>query len=122
MQPAKPSDAFPSRLKHAREIRKLAQSELAARAGLPASSISHFEAGSRKPSFENLRRLAGALEVSTDFLLGRVEDVEGHAEADPLYRDFKNLSDHDREMARFFMATLAEKNRSGGGSGGGGKK
>jgi transcriptional regulator with XRE-family HTH domain len=111
----KPSDAFRVRLKEAREIRKLSQAELAARAGLPASSISHFEAGSRKPSFENLRRLAGALAVSTDFLLGRANDVEGNAQADPLYRDFKNLSDQDREMARLFMETLARKNRGGGG-------
>ena len=100
--------------KEAREIRQLSQAELAARARLPASSISHFEAGSRKPSFEIFRRLAGALAVSTDFLLGRVNDVEGNAQADPLYRDFKNLSDQDREMARLFMETLARKNRGGG--------
>lgn len=61
---------FSERLKAARELRKVSQAELGAKANIPASSISHFEAGSRKPSFESLRRLATALEVTTDFLLG----------------------------------------------------
>ena len=39
-----------------------------------ASAISHFETGTRKPSFDNLRRLADALDVTTDYLLGRVKD------------------------------------------------
>jgi transcriptional regulator with XRE-family HTH domain len=110
-EPRRPSDVFPGRLKKAREFRQLSQAELGAKAGLPASSISHFEAGSRKPSFDNLRRLGAALVVSTDFLLGRVEDLDGAAAADPLYRDFKKLSDGDRELTKQFVEMLA--NRSG---------
>jgi len=108
-----PSDAFPQRLKTARDIRGLDQSALAEKSGLPPSSISHFEAGSRKPSFENLRRLANALEVTTDYLLGRVDDPEAYADADPLYRDFKNLSSEDRELAQSFMKMLSERKKRG---------
>ena len=51
-----PSEIFKERLKTAREdLRKWSQSELAGRAKLPPSSIAHFEAGSRKPSFDTLR-------------------------------------------------------------------
>jgi transcriptional regulator with XRE-family HTH domain len=105
-----PSEIFKERLKTAREqLRQWSQSELASRAGLPPSSIAHFEAGSRKPSFDTLRRLATALEVTTDYLLGRVEDP-GLAEAgDPLYRDIGKLTGRDREIARDFLEMLAKK-------------
>lgn len=104
-----PSEVFSERLKKARDLRSLDQARLAEISGLPSSSISHFEAGSRKPSFENLRRIANALAVTTDFLLGRVDDPEAYAEADPLYRDFKNLSSADRELAHSFMKMLADR-------------
>lgn len=104
-------ELFKTRLRLAREIRELSQSDLAAKSGLPASSISHFEAGSRKPSFDNLRRLALALEVSTDFLLGRVDELHGSADADPLYRDLQNLSDADRSIAKAFVKSLAQRKK-----------
>lgn len=109
-----PSGAFPQRLRIAREMRGLDQSALAEKSGLPPSSISHFEASSRKPSFENLRRLANALEVTTDYLLGRVDDPEAYADADPLYRDFKNLSSADRDLAQSFIKMLSDRKKGGG--------
>lgn len=106
---ASPSEIFKDRLRTARELRKLKQSEVAERAKLPPSSIAHFEAGARKPSFDTLRRLANALEVTTDYLLGRVDDP-GLAEAgDPLYRDMGKLTDRDREIAKEFLEMLAKK-------------
>jgi transcriptional regulator with XRE-family HTH domain len=105
----KPSEIFTQRLRAARELRQWSQSELAERAGLPPSSIAHFETGTRKPSFDTLRRLANALEVTTDYLLGRVENP-GRAEAgDPLYREVGKLSDGDREIAKDFLKMLAER-------------
>jgi transcriptional regulator with XRE-family HTH domain len=100
---------FMERLRFARKMRQMKQSELAERAKLPPSSIAHFEAGSRKPSFDTLRRLATALEVTTDYLLGRV-DEPGLAEAgDPLYRDMGRLTARDREIAKEFLEMLAKK-------------
>jgi transcriptional regulator with XRE-family HTH domain len=104
-----PSEIFKDRLKAARELRQLKQSEVAERAKLPPSSIAHFEGGARKPSFDTLRRLANALEVTTDYLLGRVDDP-GLAEAgDPLFRDIGKLTGKDREMAKNFLEMLAKK-------------
>ena len=104
-----PSEIFKERLKAARETREMKQSEVAEKAGLPPSSIAHFESGNRKPSFDNLRRLATALEVTTDYLLGRVDDP-GLAEAgDPLYRDIGKLTGRDREIAKDFLEMLAKK-------------
>jgi len=109
MLPDPPKD-FPARLRTIRELRQLTQAELAGKATMPSTSISHLESGSRKPSFDNLRRLATALEVSTDYLLGRVE-LENDYAPDTLFRDLQNLTDSDREMIRSLAATLREKQK-----------
>ena len=105
----RPSDTFPERLRTARELRGLSQGDLANRARFQASAISHFETGTRKPSFDNLRRLADALEVTTDYLLGRVTDVQALAGADRLHRHLDRLTSDDREMAEDFLKLLADK-------------
>lgn len=102
-------DPFPGRLVQARELRKLSQTELAKKTGIPPSSISHFEAGMRKPSFDNLRRIATELAVSTDFLLGRVDKPELAAEADRLHRDAQRLNDQDRNLAQAFIEMLGNR-------------
>lgn len=61
---------FGARLREARERQGLSQAQLADRAAMQPSAIAHFEADRRKPSFENVRRLATALGVSSDYLLG----------------------------------------------------
>lgn len=64
-------EALEQRLKVARGLRRMTARELAQRSGLTPMAISHFECGRRAPSLRNLARLADALGVSTDFLLGR---------------------------------------------------
>jgi transcriptional regulator with XRE-family HTH domain len=112
MPPSRPSPApssiFRTRLKAARDLRKFSQDELAERSGLQSSAISHFETGNRKPSFDNLKRLADALGVSTDYLLGRTNDPEGYAApSDPLYRDVQRLSKQNRLTASRIIRSLA---------------
>jgi transcriptional regulator with XRE-family HTH domain len=69
------SDVFGDRLKKVREVRGFSQVKLALLAKIPATSISHFEAGSRNPSFSTLIRLADSLEVSTDFFFALTEKI-----------------------------------------------
>ena len=61
---------FSSRLVKAREYRRMSQADLAKRAKFHVSAINHFERGRREPSLSNLVRLAFALSVTTDFLVG----------------------------------------------------
>lgn len=68
------SSLFPFRLRTVRTFRGFTQMELAERAGLKQSAISHFETGARKPSFDNLRLVADSLDVATDYLLGRIDE------------------------------------------------
>lgn len=104
-------DLFKRRLHSARELRKLTQGQLAAAAGLPPSSISHFESGARKPSFDNLRRLAGALAVTTDYLLGRADDLDASGAAGRLHRDQHKLSAEDLRLTEDFVAMLLSRSQ-----------
>jgi transcriptional regulator with XRE-family HTH domain len=104
-----PSTVFPDRLRTAREYRGLTQGELALKAGMQPSAISHFETGTRKPSFDNLRILADSLDVTTDYLLGRVTDFKALAGADQLHRHYDALDGADRKMADDLITMLAKR-------------
>jgi transcriptional regulator with XRE-family HTH domain len=103
------TEVFAKRLRAAREIRGLGQAQLAEKAGLPSSSISHFEAGARKPSFDNLRRLATALDVTTDYLLGRVDSLESVGAAETIHRHLSNFSAEDLKLTEDFVEMLARR-------------
>jgi transcriptional regulator with XRE-family HTH domain len=75
----------------------------------PLASIAPFEAGSRKPSFDNLRKLAAALAITTDYLLGRVEELAMDKAGDILFRDIGKLSAYDRKIAAGFLKMLADR-------------
>lgn len=103
------SAVFPDRLRCSREYRGLTQGELAERAGLQPSAISHFETGARKPSFDNLRLLADTLDVTTDYLLGRVAEFKELAGADELHRHYNALQEPDRKFADELITLLASR-------------
>ncbi len=67
---------FNRRARLARDRLNLTQEQLAKRAGMPAAMISHYEC-SQVPTAANLVKLADALEVTTDWLLGRVHQTFG---------------------------------------------
>lgn len=111
------NNIFAERLRFAREkIRDMTQSQLSEKAGLPSTSISHFEniEGTRKPSFDNLRRLAKALDVTTDYLLGRSDDPFGTFINDELYRDVQRLTEEDKKFAQDIIKKMAERNEEKG--------
>jgi transcriptional regulator with XRE-family HTH domain len=90
---------FPTRLRKTRENRELSQSELAREAGMQPSAIAHFEAGRRKPSFDNVRALARALKVSADYLLGTQT-------ATTAFRNEDRLSAKDRSFIQNIIDTM----------------
>jgi len=92
---------FGPRLRQAREKAVLSQSDLAKRAGLDPSAIGHFEAGRRKPSFDNIRLLATALNISTDALIGNTA-VTGFRNAD-------RLTDGDRDFIQDIINARVDK-------------
>ena len=106
-------EIFSQRLRLARDLRKMSQGDLAVKTGLQPSAISHFETGNRSPSFDNLKRLADALTVTTDYLLGRADEPGASGpEAGSLFRHAESLSADDFKTLESMAKVLAEKNLS----------
>jgi transcriptional regulator with XRE-family HTH domain len=69
-------DGFSERLRMLRKRKNLSQTELGQLAGLHYTHIGRFERGTSRPGSDTLRRLAGALGVSGDYLLeGATEEA-----------------------------------------------
>lgn len=64
------SIVFPCRLVTMRQRRDLTQGDLAKKAQINSNAISQYETGARLPTAIALRKLAVALNVSADYLLG----------------------------------------------------
>jgi transcriptional regulator with XRE-family HTH domain len=98
---------FAKRLRQAREARRMSQVALAKKAGLPPSQIAHYEGGSRKPSYENLRALCLALRVGSDYLLGLSEAADMSLRAiDPLHEVAKKLTAEEHGLALDYVEML----------------
>lgn len=110
--PPSPTE-FGQRLKQVRERRGLTQDQLARKAGLTAVQISHFETGV-KPSASavTLVKLADALSVSIDFLLGRTAELQavGGAAAVVL-RNLGDASSSTIETVAEIAKSLAQRDR-----------
>ncbi len=92
---------FGNKLRQLRKDRKLTQQQLAELIGVKNSVISFYEVGERTPSPDVLRKLALALHVSTDFLLG----IERTATLDA-----SGLDEQDRLVVQTIISHLREKN------------
>lgn len=109
MSMSSPSSEFSDRLRQARERRGFSQAQLAEKAGLQPTAISHFENGRRSPSFDNLRALADALNVATDDLLGRsTKSTATGPAAEKLFRKASQLTNRDLEILAEFADTLGK--------------
>jgi transcriptional regulator with XRE-family HTH domain len=97
-------NSLSKRLKQTRKAQKLTQGELAQRAGVSQQMVSDIERG-RTRSVRDLVKLARALNVSADFLLGADSDTF----ADDLYDLIMQLSPDRREDALAILRTLAER-------------
>ena len=106
---------FKDRLRRAREARGLSQLDLANKTGLQPAAVSHFETGQRSPSFENLKKLADALSLSVDYLLGRIDEEQhgqGLASAPrgrQLFRNAEKLSDEGFSQLEMMAQMLKER-------------
>ena len=64
---------FSKRLKQSRQDLKMTQKELSDKTGIKRTTIASYEVGNISPSFENVKTLAEALGVTTDYLSGKSE-------------------------------------------------
>jgi transcriptional regulator with XRE-family HTH domain len=64
------------RLKYLREKNNYSQKRVAEAIGLTNVQLSRYESGDRKPDPDTINLLADFFNVSTDFLLGRTDNIE----------------------------------------------
>lgn len=107
--PASKPDEFRLQFRTIRERRGLTQVALGQRAGMAPASISHFETGQRVPSLESLVKLADALGVSVDELIGRAP-ADAISQVDPLFlRASRAPTDTLDAVKRVTAALLGEE-------------
>lgn len=65
---------FPQRLRQLRERKRVSRRVLADFCQISKSAVARYERGEREPAASVICRMANYFEVSTDYLLGRVEN------------------------------------------------
>ena len=80
----------------------LPQEQLARLLGVDRSTISSYESNMRQPSLDTLSRIADVFGVSTDYLLGRTNNLSF---------DIFALEGEDAALLYKMAAAFAEKNR-----------
>ena len=91
-----PNPAFePGRLRLARELRSLSQTELATQAEITGAAVSQFESGATRPTEATIEGMAMALNVPTEFF--GLPDDETH---EGFFRSLRRTTITDRRRAR----------------------
>lgn len=92
--------AFAERLKELRKQAYLTQVELAKRLGIGQSSYADWERGKKKPTQENLVKIAQILDVSIDYLVGNSEEKSDELDnIELLFRmNSKGLTEEEKEI------------------------
>ena len=84
------------------------KAQLASKAGLTRPAITYYENRNTKPTLQSLRKLADALEVSVDYLIGLKKDPKDGPEDLKIRLLFKNIEELDaREIS--LMEKLCER-------------
>lgn len=92
-----------NRLKSLRTHRNITQSDLAKRIGVARTTYAMYEQGQREPDYDTLQKIADFYDVSTDYLLGRTDQLENHY-TKSLASENENLSAYQQEVLEFFMS------------------
>lgn len=118
---------FSQKLKDLRIEKGVSQDELAVATGLSHGCIAMLEVGKRLPTAPTLTAIADFFEVSTDYLLGRTDELGNIAFTAPtlpareqqLLADFRSLAPALQEM---LLATIETWKGSKANAGTGGKR
>jgi transcriptional regulator with XRE-family HTH domain len=111
---AEPLAGFAERLRTLRKQKDLSQTELGQRAGLHYTHIGRFERGASRPSGDTLKRLADALEVTSDYLLeGAADDAARAKFADrellKQFQEVERLPDEDKHVVKTLLDAFLTK-------------
>jgi len=98
-----------SRIKAARENKKMTQEDLAALLDMSTTHISVIERGVKPPKLETFIRIANVLGVSSDYLLMDIIDNPADVVAGEISELISKLSQKEKEKALTIIRVLSEK-------------
>ena len=104
---------FAERLKELRKQAHLTQVELAKRLGIGQSSYADWERGKKKPTQENLVKIAQILDVSIDYLVGNSEEKSDELDnIELLFRmNSKGLTEEEKELFKKELIEFMKKRK-----------
>ncbi len=97
---------FGGRVAAIRKEKKMSQSDLGKIAGISGDIVGKYERDEMKPSIETATKLAAALNVSLDYLVGNAESKVFDKDLLQRIEDIINLPDHDRQGILFALDGL----------------
>lgn len=105
--------AFAERLKELRKQAHLTQVELAKRLGIGQSSYADWERGKKKPTQDNLVKIAQVLNVSVDYLVGNSEEESDDLDnIELLFRmNSKGLTDEEKGIFKKELIEFMEERK-----------
>ncbi|HEX8419283.1 MAG TPA: helix-turn-helix transcriptional regulator [Sphingomonas sp.] len=108
------SEGFSQRLRTLRKARDLSQTQLGEKAGLHYTHIGRFERGTSRPGGDTLKRLADALDTTSDYLLDGASDEAAAARVTDreLLRQFQaveHLPDADKQVVKTLLDAFITK-------------
>ena len=104
-------------LRNLRRKKGYTQSQLAELSGVSRRIVVHYENYVRKPVYENVQKMADALGVSIDELIGKTESRKAKKQDDASYKIMKKvriiekLPLRDQNMIFNLITSLAKKNK-----------
>lgn len=104
---------FSERLKDLRKQAGLTQVDVAERLGVSQPAYASWERGVKKPTQENLVKIAQTLNVSVDYLVGNSEEKNDELDnIELLFRmNSKGLTKEEKEIFRKELIEFMEKRR-----------
>ena len=105
--------AFAERLKELRKQAHLTQVELAKELGIGQSSYADWERGKKKPTQDNLVKIAQVLNVSVDYLVGNSEEKSDDLDnIELLFRmNSKGLTDEEKGIFKKELIEFMEERK-----------
>lgn len=99
---------FGKRLAQLRKEKGISQYEFADRIGFSRGQVANYEQGKREPDYETLQKIADFFNVSTDYLLGRIDSDKTIKNEESLldpqlgvfFKEIKNAPEDRQEQLR----------------------
>ena len=103
---------FSERLKELRKKANFTQVEVAEKLGISQPAYASWERGVKKPTQENLVKIAQVLNVSVDYLVGNLEESDELDNIELLFRmNSKGLTEEEKEVFKKELIEFMEERR-----------